>query len=98
MMGQPAFSQLYQGRDEHQLFVGSIPAPAGELLLLAVFGEDTTIGLVRALFRELVEGLRMRNWPSLTSSQELENLEAELAEGLVRVGAGGRVAHTPNGR
>jgi hypothetical protein len=98
MMGQPAFSQLYQGRGEHQLFVGSISAPAGELLFLAVFGEDTTIGLVRALFRDVVEGLRMRNWPAVTASREQENLEAELAAGLVRVGAAGRTAHSPNGR
>ncbi len=87
MIGQRGFSQLYQGRGEHQLFVGTVPAPAGDLLLLTVFGGDTTIGLVRALFGEMVSGLRRREWPAIKSNRRIDSLEEELAAGLDRVGA-----------
>src|SRR5690606_9813078 len=64
MLGQPRFSQHYQGRGENQVFIGALETPAGELLLLAVFGTDTTIGLVRAIYREMADGLRAVQWPS----------------------------------
>ncbi len=93
LSGQPGFSQLYQGRGEHQIFVGTVRAPAGELLLLSVFGEDTTIGLVRALHRELAEALARERWPAISTSNHSENLEAELAEGLARLGTRARNGH-----
>lgn len=83
MSDQPPFSQLYQGRGDHQIFIGSIPAPAGDLLLLCVFGEDTTIGLVRVLFSELVDDLAGVQWPRLASADlPVEDLETELATRL----------------
>jgi tetratricopeptide (TPR) repeat protein len=95
MSGQPDFSQLYQGRAGNQLFLGTIPAPTGDLLLLTVFGEETTIGLVRALFTELAESLREGPWPAATPAATIPDLETELAEGLLRVGRG---AGAPAGR
>jgi tetratricopeptide (TPR) repeat protein len=90
--GQAGFSQLYQGRGDHQVFMGRVRAPAGELLLLCVFGEDTTVGLVRMLFRELVEALAGVDWPPVSSVARGENLEAELAAGLARLDPSGRAA------
>jgi tetratricopeptide (TPR) repeat protein len=87
MLDQPGFSQLYQGKGEHQLFVGSIQSPMGELLLVSVFGEDATVGLVRALFREMTDRLDRTEWPSVGRVDEEHNLEAELAAGLARVGS-----------
>jgi tetratricopeptide (TPR) repeat protein len=83
--GQPGFTQLYQGRGEYQLFMGKVPAPAGELLLLCVFGIESTIGLVRMLFRDFVKALPDAAWPPVARASQIENLEAELAAGLARL-------------
>jgi tetratricopeptide (TPR) repeat protein len=90
MMGQAGFTQLYQGRGDHQLFMGTIASPTGELLMVTVFGEEATIGLVRALFREFTGELSRTNWPAISSSLRRESLEAELAAGVARArdGAG----------
>jgi hypothetical protein len=50
MLQQSGFTQLYQGRGEHQLFVAPIDGPTGEIILMAAFGADSTIGLVRIRF------------------------------------------------
>lgn len=84
--GQSNFSQLYQGRGDNQIFMATIPAPAGDLLFLAVFGEESTIGLVRALFGEVAKALRGARWPQVSSRQRDEDLEGELASRLARVG------------
>lgn len=55
MLGQPRFEQLYQGAGEHQIFIAPVETSAGELLLVAVFGADATIGMVRVLFNQLAE-------------------------------------------
>src|SRR5690606_14449819 len=47
LMNQPDFSQLYQGRGENQIFMGVVPAPHGELLGIAIFDDETNVGLVR---------------------------------------------------
>jgi tetratricopeptide (TPR) repeat protein len=85
MLEQPGFSQLYQGRGEHQLLLGTLAGPASELLLLAVFGTDTTVGLVRTVYRELARDFERMTWPSATHAAQPESLEAELAAGLARL-------------
>jgi len=92
MLGEPRFTQLYQGRADRQIFLGAIPTPAGEVLLLAVFGEETTVGLVRAVFRELDASLSVMNWPDSPPAVGTETLDAGLAAGLARVRAGVGVA------
>jgi tetratricopeptide (TPR) repeat protein len=57
MLDQRRFEQLYQGAGERQLFLAPVQTPAGEMILLLVFGTETTIGLVRVLVRELAREL-----------------------------------------
>jgi tetratricopeptide (TPR) repeat protein len=92
LLGQPKFSQLYQGRGEHQLFLGTMSTPAGELLVVAVFGEETTIGLVRAIYREMDARLARAEWPRDVDPGPAEDLESELAESLIRAGRHAGVA------
>jgi tetratricopeptide (TPR) repeat protein len=84
MMGQRGFSQLYQGRGEHQIFLGELATPPGLLLFLTVFGADSPVGLVRELFRELGTALAAADWPPVPGSHAPRNLEAELTEGIER--------------
>lgn len=84
MQGQPGFAQLYQGSGERQIFLAPVPTPVGELLLLAVFGTESSIGLVRVLFPIFAEQVAaIPTWPLLPRSGGAE-LERELASGLRR--------------
>ena len=84
LMGQPPFSQLYQGRGDHQIFVGSLAAPHGEILGVATFDDETNIGLVRTLFSELREKLSAAKWPDPEWDRAAETLESSLAASLNR--------------
>jgi tetratricopeptide (TPR) repeat protein len=91
LLGQPRFDQLYQGRGERQIFLAPVQSPAGELILLCVFGQDTTIGLVRVLFRDLARELADLPWlPPALQVVDAAAFEAELAAGLERLPGGGR--------
>jgi tetratricopeptide (TPR) repeat protein len=85
MLGQSSFSQLYQGRGEHQIFLGEIRIPTGVLLLLSVFGAETPVGLVREIFRNFTAALVSADWPELFDRSSANGLETELARGVDRV-------------
>jgi len=84
MMGQRGFPQLYQGRGERQIFLAELRLPPGTLLLLAVFGTDAPIGLVREVFRDLSATLAAAEWPPVPGTAAPRNLEVELNEGIER--------------
>jgi tetratricopeptide (TPR) repeat protein len=85
MMGQSSFSQLYQGKGEHQIFLGEIRIPHGALLLLSVFGAESPVGLVRTIFRETAEALAAAEWPEPFEKSTAGSLESELARGVDRL-------------
>jgi tetratricopeptide (TPR) repeat protein len=82
VLGQPAFEQLYQGEGERQLFLGPVATPAGELILMTAFGEDTTIGLVRVHFEVLATEVSALDWSLAPARPGGAQLEAALAAGL----------------
>jgi tetratricopeptide (TPR) repeat protein len=84
VLGQPGFDQLYQGEGERQLFIGPLPTPAGELILLTAFGEETTIGLVRVHFDEFAREIAAIDWTLAAPRPSGAQLEAALAAGLDR--------------
>ena len=49
--GRP-FEVLHYAGATHQLFLGPVPVPGGTLLLLSVFDEETSFGLVQIYFKE----------------------------------------------
>lgn len=91
LLGQRRFDQLYQGAGERQIFLAPVQSPAGELILLTVFGTDTTIGLVRVLFRSLARELSELPWlPPGATAPDAAAFEAELSSGLDRATGGDR--------
>jgi hypothetical protein len=82
-VGESGFEQLYQGEGERQLFLGPLPGPSGELILLASFGEETTIGLVRVHFDELARAVEGIRWGG-GARPGVARFEAELAAGVDR--------------
>lgn len=85
MLGQPQFEQLFQTAGSTQIFLAPIRTPIAELILVSVFDSDTTIGMVRVLFREFAEAVAgIDEWPGREASAGPEALEHELASGLRR--------------
>ena len=84
MLGQPGFEQLYQGEGDRQLFLGPIPTPTGELILVALFGTETNVGLVRIRFQELLTEAEEVGWAAGDAARDAAAFEAELASGLRR--------------
>lgn len=82
MLGQAGFEQLYQGRDERQIFFGVIPAAPRELILAARFGAATTIGLVRVRFLDLVREVADLPVSGDSTPADAAGFEASLAAGL----------------
>jgi hypothetical protein len=51
MLDGTPFTGLHHAGRDRQLFLGQVPHPGGRLLLLAVFDEESSLGLVQLFFR-----------------------------------------------
>jgi predicted regulator of Ras-like GTPase activity (Roadblock/LC7/MglB family) len=86
LMEQEGFDHLHQGGAAAQVFIAPFSTPAEELILITVFGEDSSIGMVRLFFvtfgRE-VGGLP--GWQTVRPTADAESFEKDLEAGLERV-------------
>ncbi|HEV2149293.1 MAG TPA: roadblock/LC7 domain-containing protein [Longimicrobiaceae bacterium] len=83
LLGQPAFHHLHQGGGTEQVFIGSFSTPAEELILVAVFGEDSSIGLVRVFFETLTQEVaRLPGWSEARPTADAAAFERDLEAGL----------------
>jgi predicted regulator of Ras-like GTPase activity (Roadblock/LC7/MglB family) len=83
LLGQPGFRHLHQAGASAQVFIGAFGTPAEELILITVFGEDSSIGLVRVFYDELVaEVSRLPGWSSTRPTGDAETFERDLEAGL----------------
>lgn len=84
LLGEPHFQQTFQGSGDHQLLLGAMGAPGRELVLVAVFGATSNVGLVRVRFQALAREVEaVAGWDSaLAGRQDAAAFEAELAAGL----------------
>lgn len=105
MLGQPYFDQLCQGEGDRQLFLAPIPTPTGELIVVALFGTGTNVGLVRVRFDEMLRECEELGWtsPAAGPARDAVAFEAELAAGLgphtprdTAASGGGRGAPPPS--
>jgi hypothetical protein len=80
--GVPFTTLAHQGR-QHGIFLGGFEVPRGRLLLLAVYGPDSSVGLVQLFFEELVRDLRAACPPREEKKVVLAaDFERELNESL----------------
>lgn len=83
MVGERAFHHLHHGSEGRQTFLGRIETPAEELLLLAVFDSDSSIGLVRVFFEELAGDVaELPGWRESAPRYDDEDFERELMQSL----------------
>jgi hypothetical protein len=86
LLGQPGFEHLHQGRGDRQVFIGGFATPGEDLILVVVFGQDTSIGLVRMFFDAFtteVNGLPV--WYLVQRSESAASFEQDLDAGLNRL-------------
>lgn len=86
LLREEGFRHLHQGGGEAQVFIGPFSTPAEELVLIAVFGEDSSIGLVRVFFDELVREVGdLPGWRELRPTGDAHAFERDLEAGLDRL-------------
>lgn len=84
-LGQEQFEHLHHAGLMRQLFLGHFESAAGQLMLVAVFDQSSSIGLVRLFFEEFVKGIRQL--PSMDISRRTvspRDFETELETSLDR--------------
>ncbi|MGD2215832.1 MAG: roadblock/LC7 domain-containing protein [Gemmatimonadales bacterium] len=82
-LGEEQFEHLHHAGRARQLFLGHFDSAAGQLMLVAVFDDRSSIGLVRLFFEQFVGGIR--RLPSMDASRTSVNaaeFEAELETSL----------------
>lgn len=57
-VGESTFGALYHAGQRHGIHLAACNTPRGRLIVLTVFGRETSIGLVQVFFEEFVIALR----------------------------------------
>ena len=57
-VGEQAFAALYHAGQKHGIHLGGCETPRGKLVILTVFGRETSIGLVQVFYEEFVQALK----------------------------------------
>jgi hypothetical protein len=57
-VGEASFGALYHAGQRHGVHLAGCDTPRGRLVVLTVFGKETSIGLVQVFFDEFVAALR----------------------------------------
>jgi hypothetical protein len=58
-IGEQGFGALYHAGVRHGVHLAACDTPRGRLIVLTVFGKETSIGLVQVFFDEFVQALRL---------------------------------------
>jgi len=84
--GNP-FTTLHHPGTERQIFLGELPTARGSHILLTVFDDATSIGLVRLYFTELSKRLAAASPAALapTPTPSLVDFESDLNRNLAKL-------------
>lgn len=83
LLGMAGFGHLHQGGARSQVFIGPFRTPAENLIVIAVFGEDSSIGLVQVFFAEFTGQVsRLPGWNDVRPTTDAAAFERDLEAGL----------------
>jgi hypothetical protein len=86
LIGEKGFRHLHQGGSASQVFIGPFRTPAEDLIVISVFGEDSSIGLVQVFFGEFVSQVAaLPGWQEARPTQDATAFERDLEAGLENV-------------
>ncbi|UCF21229.1 MAG: roadblock/LC7 domain-containing protein [Gemmatimonadota bacterium] len=84
-LGEDEFEHLHHAGRSRQLFLGHFEAAGGQLMLVAVFDERSSIGLVRLFFEQFVANLReLPEMQIVRPAENARDFEADLESSLDR--------------
>jgi len=90
LMGEPGFRHLHQGGAQGQVFIGPFRTPAENLIVIAVFGDDSSLGLVQVFFAEFTgQVARLPGWSAVRPTTDAAAFERDLQAGLENLFGGG---------
>lgn len=84
-LGEKSFEHLHHSGRRRQLFLGHLDTMGGQITLVTVFDEQSSIGLVRLFYDQFIENLRAL--PGITRPDpeaKAEDFEKELEASLDR--------------
>ena len=83
LLGQPGFGHLHQGGTRSQVFIGPFRTPAENLIVIGVFGEDSSIGLVQVFFDQFTgQVAALPGWSEVRPTVDARAFEKDLEAGL----------------
>lgn len=86
MVGEGGFRHLHQGGAAAQVFIGPFRTPAEDLIAIAVFGDDSSIGLVQLFFAEFVRDVAaLPGWAEARPTADAAAFERDLEAGIETV-------------
>jgi hypothetical protein len=86
LIGERGFRHLHQGGTASQVFIGPFRTPAEDLIAIAVFGEDSSIGLVQVFFAQFTgEVAALPGWKEARPTTDAKAFERDLEAGLEKV-------------
>lgn len=83
LCGTPGWRHLHHAGREQQLFLAPLEVPGGELILVAIFDHDSSIGLAEFFFKRLAQ--RLRDLPVFVQGRpaaDARTFERDLEAGL----------------
>ena len=99
MLGEGAFRHLHQAGGALQAFIGPFRTPAEDLIVIAVFGDDSSIGLVQVFFAELVrEVAALPGWAETRPTADAAAFERDLEAGIENIFGGTLTRPDPRDR
>ncbi len=83
MLREPSFSMLNHQGPTHGVFLSAFESPSGPMVLLVIYGRESSLGLVHLFFEEFVNELNEAN-PAPVSSEPVlaADFERELNQSL----------------
>jgi predicted regulator of Ras-like GTPase activity (Roadblock/LC7/MglB family) len=83
LLGEGGFRHLHQGGASTQVFIGPFRTPAEDLIAIAVFGEDSSLGLVQVFFADFArEVAALPGWAEARPTEDARQFEHDLEAGL----------------
>lgn len=83
LLGMAGFGHLHQGGARAQVFIGPFRTPAENLIVIAVFGEDSSIGLVQVFFAQFTAQIAaLPGWSEVRPTADARAFEKDLEAGL----------------
>jgi predicted regulator of Ras-like GTPase activity (Roadblock/LC7/MglB family) len=83
LLRQEKFGHLHQAGSADQVFLASFRTPAEDLILVTVFGEDSSIGMVRVFYESFTEQVAsLPGWRHVRPTADAAAFEQDLEAGL----------------